>query len=257
MNPPLGYNSADVPCEDRDWKIGGSPGFLTTHWTVILSAKGPSEEARLALENLCQTYWFPLYAFIRRKGHAPPDAQDLVQGFFAHLLGQNQLSKVDRQKGKFRSFLLASLEHFISDQRDRANALKRGGGQKIISLDENTAEERYRLEGADALPPDRLFERRWALTVLEEARLRLRAEFCAAGKADLFEQLRLVEGADPAGPSQAEAARRLSMSEAAFKSASFRFRQRFRELIREEIGRTVATASEIDEEIRYLISIIG
>ncbi len=231
--------------------------FLTTHWTAVLNAKGSSAEAQGALENLCQTYWYPLYAFLRCKGQSPHDAQDLVQGFFAQLLGHNHLGKVDRQKGKFRSFLLASLEHYLSDQRDHANALKRGGGQKIVSLDEQVAEERYRLEPADPLSPDTLFERRWALTVLEEARVRLRAEFIEAGKRDLHDQLRAVESADPFGPSQAEAAQRLAMTEAAFKSANFRFRQRFRELIREEIGRTVATSSEIDDEIRHLISIVS
>lgn len=231
--------------------------FLTTHWTVVLTAKGSTEAAQVALENLCQTYWYPLYAFIRRKGCTPHDAQDMTQGFFARLLDKDYLGQVDRRKGKFRSFLLAAMDHFVSDQRDRAKALKRGGGQKVISLDEKMAEEWYQSEPKDEVSPDKLFERRWAYTLLDAARARLKTEFIAAGKRELFDELRAMETGGPNSPSGSEAAVRLCMSEAAVKSASFRFRQRYREIIREEIARTVSTSSEIDEEIRYLISVVG
>ena len=167
-----------------------------------------------ALENLCQNYWYPLYAFIRRQGYSPHDAQDLTQGYFARLLDKDYLRQVDRRKGKFRSFLLASASHFLSDERDRANALKRGGGQKVISLDEEFAEEKYRREPADSISPDQLFERRWAYTLLENARAGLRDEFGQAGKMALHDELRAMESDGPGAPTIAEAAQRLEIGRA-------------------------------------------
>jgi DNA-directed RNA polymerase specialized sigma24 family protein len=235
----------------------GAANFLTTHWTVVLDAKGSGDQAQSALENLCQTYWYPLYAFIRRQGYLPHDAQDLAQGFFERLLSKDYLRQVNREKGKFRSFLLASASHFISDERDRANALKRGGGKKLISLDEELAEQRYRLEPVNEIAPDRLFDRRWAYTLLETARANLRSEFLRAGKNELYDQLQAMESGGPDAPSVADAALKLGMSESAIKSAAFRFRQRYRDLIRDEVAKTVATSREIDDEIRHLISIVA
>src|ERR1035438_5489491 len=157
--------------------------FTTTHWSLVLNARDPSSPlATEALEKLCRTYWYPLYVYVRRQGEDDETAKDLTQGFFARLLEKNYLAQVQREKGKFRSFLLASLKHFLADERDKARAQKRGGGQPIISLDDTTAEDRYRLEPVDAMDAEKLYERRWALTVLEQARQRLKAEYDQAGK---------------------------------------------------------------------------
>jgi len=234
------------------------PGlFATTHWSVVLAAKqGDAPDARTALEKLCRTYWYPLYAYVRREGYNAPDAQDLTQEFFARLLEKDYLAQVEREKGKFRSFLLAALRHFLSDQRDRARAAKRGGGAEVLSLDAQEAEERYRLEPVDRMDAEKIFERRWAMTLLEQALTRLRDESIIAGKAELFERLRdFVAGESDVSCS--EAAVQLGQTESAVKSAVYRLRQRYRELVREEIAHTVADPAEIDEEIRYLIAVIG
>jgi RNA polymerase sigma factor (sigma-70 family) len=235
----------------------GQPLFTTTHWSVVLTAGRPeAPEAAAALESLCRTYWYPLYAYVRREGHNPADAQDLTQGFFAGLLARNSLLRVAPEKGKFRSFLLASMRHFLSDQRDRAQAGKRGGGAAILSLDAQEAEERYHLEPVERLDAERIFERRWAMTLLERALRRLRDESVAAGKTDTFEWLKdFVAGeSDLSG---GEVAARMGLTESAVKSILHRLRQRYRALVREEIGQTVADPAEIDEEIRYLIAVIG
>lgn len=242
-------------------KAPESPGtqrgvFATTHWSVVLAA-GQSENActAAALECLCRTYWYPLYAFIRREGYQAPDAQDLTQGFFSRLLAKNYLGQVDPQKGKFRSFLLAALRHFLSDQRDRDRAAKRGGGAEILSLDAQDAEERYRLEPMEQMDAQKIFERRWAITLLEQALARLRDESARAGKAELFECLRdFVAGVSEV--SYAAAAARLGQTGSAVKSALHRLRQRYHELVREEVAHTVADPAEIDAEIRYLITVI-
>lgn len=234
------------------------PGlFATTHWSVVLAAKqGDAPDARTALEKLCCTYWYPLYAYVRREGYSAPDAQDLTQEFFARLLEKDYLAQVERQKGKFRSFLLAALRHFLSDQRDRARAAKRGGGAEVLSLDAQEAEERYRLEPVDRLDAEKIFERRWAMTLLEQALTRLQDESVVAGKAELFERLRdFVAGESDV--SCREAAVQLGQTESAVKSAVHRLRQRYRELVREEIAHTVADPAEIDAEIRYLIAVIS
>ena len=231
--------------------------FATTHWSVVLAA-GQSTDAQAseALEQLCRTYWYPLNAFVRREGRSPEDAQDLTQGFFARLLEKNYLAQVERQKGKFRSFLLAALRHFLADQRDRARAVKRGGGADCLSLDAQTAEERYRLEPVDRMDAEKIYERRWAMTLLEQALTRLRDENIAAGKLELFERLRdFVAGESDI--SSAEAATQLGLTESTVKSALHRLRQRYRELVREEIAHTVADPAEIDTELRYLIAVLS
>ena len=216
-----------------------------------------SPRAAAALETLCRTYWYPLYSYVRRRGYSPEDAQDLTQGFFARLLQKNYPAEADRAKGKFRSFLLLTLNHFLLDERARAHTLKRGGGQVFISLDQPTPEDRYRLEVADNLSPETLFERRWAQTLLDQALLRLRAEFATAGKAEHYEVLKTFGPGEQTTLSYAEAAGRLGVSEGTVRMMIHRLRQRHRELVREEIAQTVSTAAEIDEELRHLIAVIS
>ncbi|HKS36028.1 MAG TPA: sigma-70 family RNA polymerase sigma factor, partial [Verrucomicrobiae bacterium] len=207
---------------------------------------------------LCRTYWFPLYAYIRRQGRNPEEASDLTQAFFERFLEKDYLRQVDRKKGKFRSFLLASLRHFLSDERDRARAAKRGGGRPLISLDQQTAEERYLLEPVDEASPDRIFERRWALTLLDQAQQRLRAECAEAGKIELYEQLTGTgSGVGKGEPTYTALGARWGITEGAVKSAAHRLRQRFHELVRDEVAQTVSDPAELDDEIRYLMAIIS
>ena len=232
--------------------------FTTTHWSLVLNARDPASPlATEALEKLCRTYWYPLYVFVRRQGEDDEAAKDLTQGFFARLLEKNYLAQVQREKGKFRAFLLASLKHYLGDERDKARAQKRGGGQPIISLDDTTLEDRYRLEPVDAMDAEKLFERRWALTLLEQAGARVRGEFVKAGKAEHYDRLKPFESGDQNSPSYAQVAAELGLTESAVKSAVFRMRQRYRELVREEVANTVESPAEVDAEIRYLISVIS
>ncbi len=231
--------------------------FATTHWSVVLAAgQEDTPQASVALEQLCRTYWYPLYAFVRRQGYSPEDAQDLTQGFFARLLEKHYLEQVEPQKGKFRSFLLAALRHFLSDQRDREHTVKRGGGLAHISLDAQDAEERYRLEPVDRLDAERIFERRWAITLLERALSRLRDENVAAGKAETFETLKDFVAGD-SDVSCDDVAARMGLSESAVKSLLHRLRVRYRALVREEIAQTVANPMEVDAEIRHLIAAVS
>lgn len=232
--------------------------FTTTHWSVVLAAgQHPSSEAAEALAQLCRTYWYPIYAFVRRKGHAAHDAQDLTQEFFARLLGRSYLSAVDPGKGRFRSFLLASLEHFLAKEWVRANRQKRGGGCAIISLDEEAAEGCYRMEPAHELTAERIFERRWAMTLLHHTLARLQEECVADGKGKLFEQVKGTLSGEKSEVSYAQAAAQLGMSEGAVKVAVHRLRRRYGELLRTEIARTVSNPEEIDEEIRYLFTALA
>lgn len=227
--------------------------FATTHWSVVMTAgQEASPQAEAALETLCRTYWYPLYAFIRRQGHSPHDAQDLTQAFFARFLEKNFLGDVQRERGKFRSFLLASLKHFLANEWDRAQAQKRGGGHAIISLDQEATEGRYRLEPPDEMTPEKIYERRWALTLLDAVLSRLRKEFVAAGKGEQFEVLRVFLSAGKDSAPYAEVAGRLGSTAESVKVAVHRLRKRYRELLRAEIAHTVASSSEVDEEIRYL-----
>ena len=229
--------------------------FAATRWTLVLSAArgGASSRAGEALAELCRIYWYPLYAFLRRQGHVSHEAEDLTQEFFTHLLGRHFLVNVDRKKGKFRSFLLASFKNFLSDQRDRATAQKRGGGQTVVSLDSMDAETRYRLEPAQDLTPEKMFEKQWALSVLEQVLSRLHAEFAAEGKAALFDALKETLTGGQTGR-YAIIASELGMTEGAVKTAAHRMRRRYRTLMREEIAQTVAGPEEIEDEIRYLLS---
>jgi RNA polymerase sigma-70 factor (ECF subfamily) len=234
------------------------PIFATTHWSVVLAAAdGQSPRAGAALETLCRAYWYPLYAFLRRDGQKPEDAEDVTQAFFARLLERNDLAQVGREKGRFRSFLLAALKHFLCDEHDKQRAQKRGGGSEVISLDAASAEERYRLEPADERSPDKLFERRWAMTVLEHAAARLRDIYSAEGNAALYDELKPFLSGDKAAPPYAEVAARRGLSESAVKSAIHRLRVRQRELIRDEVAHTVSTGGEIDDEIRHLIAVLA
>ena len=232
--------------------------FATTHWSVVLAAgQQDSPQTQAALEALCRTYWYPLYAYLRRHGYTPEDAQDLTQEFFTRLLRKNYPAQADRAKGKFRSFLLLALKHFLSDERERATAGKRGGGLALLSLDAQAPEERYRLEPADEATPETLFERRWAQTILDQAVARLRDEYATTGKGDTYAVLQAFEPGEQKTLSYTEAAARLDVSESALKSMIHRLRQRHRELVREEIAQTVTTASEIEEELRHLIAVIS
>jgi len=237
---------------------GRGTWFTTTHWSLILNAQDTSSPvAAAALEKLCRACWYPLYVYVRRQGEDEESAKDLTQGFFTRLLEKRVLAQAQREKGKFRSFLLASLKHYLSDERDKARAQKRGGGQTPVSLDDSTGEERYRLEPVDVMDAEKLFERRWALTPLGQARARLREEYLETGKSSLYERLRVFEGGDKSGPSYAQVASELGLTESGVKSAVFRLRERYRELVREEIANTVDSPGEVDGEIRHLISVIS
>ena len=236
----------------------GAGYFTETHWSVVLAAKEEgSSRAAEAMEKLCRTYWRPLYAYVRRQGHNPEEAEDLTQEFFAKLLAKDYLQHLRHQEGKFRSFLLTFVKRFLSDERDKAGAQKRGGGKTFISLDDTSAEERYLNEPRNDLSPDQIFERRWAQTVLERALNRLREEYVAGGKQALFEQLKEIQPGEHGESSYAEIGARLGLAEGTVKSAVHRLRRRLRELLREEIAQTVARPEEIDEEIRNLLAVLS
>jgi RNA polymerase sigma-70 factor (ECF subfamily) len=232
--------------------------FTTTHWSVVLEAcQVESPQGADALEQLCRTYWYPLYAFVRRKGYSPADAQDLTQDFFARLLEKKYIALADRSRGRFRTFLLTSLQHFLANEWAKAKTERRGGGHQIISWEEDEAEERYLAEPADNLAPDKIFERRWATGLLELVLARLREEYTAAAKSEQFETLKVFVWGEKSLASYAEIAGQLRMSEGAVKVAVYRLRQRYRELLRAQVARTVASESEVDEELRYLISTLS
>ena len=232
--------------------------FTNTHWSVVLAAgQGDTSQSAAALEKLCRTYWYPLYAYVRRQGQVPHDAQDLTQEFFARLLAGNYLQTVAREKGKFRSFLLAAMNHFLCDQRDRANAAKRGGGKVLILLDEEEAEGRYRADTSTPLSPDMIFEKRWATTLLQQAFEKLRQEFAASGKAEKFERLKvfLEDGTEPGD--YAKLGSELGMAANTVAAAVHRLRERYRELVRAEIAHTVATPSDVNDEMRHLLAVLA
>src|SRR6266581_3872938 len=234
----------------------GAVPFATTHWSVVLEAQGESPAAEEALEKLCRTYWRPLYSFVRRQGIRPEEAQDLTQGFFALLLERRDLNAVRKEKGRLRSYLLASIRHFLADERRRAMAIKRGKGQRLIPLEELRANERADMEPVDPLTAERIYERRWASTLLEQVLRRLKDEYRAAGNAALFDRLTQLLPDEPGAPSQADVAAQLGMTENAVRQAFHRFRQRYQSLLREEIAHTVATPGDIEDELRHLISVV-
>lgn len=232
--------------------------FATTHWSVVLSAReADSPRSGEALSRLCQTYWYPLYAFARRRGYSPFDSEDMAQEFFARLLQKNYLRAADAEKGRFRTFLLIAFKRFLANEWDRTQAKKRGGGEVHISLNTDDAEERYAIESVGSSNADALYERRWALTLLDRAMARLREEFSAAGKIKEFDHLKKFLIAQHASISYEDIAHDLGLNEGAARVAVHRLRKRYREIFREEIAATVSSPDEIDAEISYLLSVLS
>ena len=245
MTPPTGPESV-------------RQGFASTEWSLVLAARdGEPRQAQAALASLCASYWRPLYAFVRRSGYSPEDAQDLTQSFFAHLLEKHALQRVDPSFGRFRAFLLASIKNFLTNEWRRDNALKRGGGVNLVSLDDiDHAERAWTAEPLEAMTPDRVYERGWALALLGRAAARLEAEFLAAGKSHIFGRLKPYLTGDGSA-SYTEVAAALEMNEVTVRVSVHRMRGRFRDLLREEIGQTLADPGDtdaIDEELRFLLT---
>jgi DNA-directed RNA polymerase specialized sigma24 family protein len=230
--------------------------FTTTHWSVVLEAQGRSAAAQEALEKLCRTYWRPVYVFIRRQGTRTEEAEDLTQGFFSLLLERRDFDAVRKEKGRLRSYLLTSLKHFLASEQRRAMTAKRGKGQRLIPLEELSANERLEIEKADSVSADRLYERRWALTLMEQVLRRLKDEYYAAGNAVLFDSLKQLLPDEPGAPSRPEIASQLGMTDNALRQAFHRFRHRYQLLLREEISHTVAVASDVEDELRHLITVL-
>jgi RNA polymerase sigma factor (sigma-70 family) len=228
--------------------------FDTTHWSVVLQAGGSDSPAATdALATLCRAYWFPLYAYVRRQGHTIEDAQDFTQEFFTRLLERKSVRLADRNRGRFRTFLLTSLKHFLINEWRKVNCEKRGGGQQVISLDAEATETRFLAEPADGRTPDKAFDRRWAMVVLDRVLNQLQAEFAAGERGRLFEALKSCLTGDDNESSYAEIGRRLEMTEGNIKVTVHRLRQRYRELLKQEISMTVDGPEAVDEEIRHLI----
>jgi RNA polymerase sigma-70 factor (ECF subfamily) len=235
-----------------------APNFALTRWSVVLAAaNSDSVSARDALENLCRAYWPPLYAFVRRQGYSPADGQDLTQEFFTRLLAKNYLGAVNPAKGRFRSFLLASMKHFLANEWDKAKTAKRGGGAVLVPISTDAAETACGVDPADQSTPEKLYERQWAVTLLENVLTRLRGEHVRGGKAELFEQLKGTLTGERTSLPYAQIADRLGMSEVAVKVTVHRLRQRYREILREEIAHTVSTLDQVEDEIRALFSALS
>ena len=232
----------------------GPAPFTTTHWSVVLEAQGESPAAQEALENLCRTYWRPIYGFVRREGAKPEEAKDITQGFFLVLLERKDFSSVRQEKGRLRSFLLASLKHFMANERRDAATLKRGGGRMLLPLDGIESYDVSDVDRGDMLSPDLLYDRRWAFTVLDRVFARLREESQKSLNPPLLQRLNTLLSDEPDRPSQGEIAREFGMTENAVKQAFHRLRQRYRQLLREEVAHTVATPAEIEHELRHLIA---
>jgi RNA polymerase sigma factor (sigma-70 family) len=232
--------------------------FATTHWSVVLAAgDSTSPQASASLEKLCRTYWYPLYVYVRRRGFKHEDSQDLTQAFFAHLLRQDFLDGVGPEKGRFRSFLLACLKHFVVDEWEKARTAKRGGNCPALPLDMEKAEERYQLEARVEANPDSLFERRWALDLLERVLDRLRQEAADSARRAVFDELECCLLGDRPTETYAQLGARLGLSETAVKVTVHRLRQRYRELLREEVAHTVTCPEELEAEMRYLLEVVS
>jgi len=232
--------------------------FTTTHWSVVLEAQGESPAAQEALEKLCRTYWQPIYGFVRRQGVGSEEAKDLTQEFFALLLERRNLNAVRQEKGRLRSYLLASLKYFLANEHNRATAIKRGAGQRLIPLEDLCERERVGFEPSDTLAADQIYERRWALSVLDQVLARLRSEYRVAGptSAGLFDQLEKSLTDEPDRPSPADTAQEFGMTVSAVRQASYRLRQRYRQVLREEVAHTVMLPGDIDDEVRHLITVL-
>lgn len=247
----MSFGSTTAPPGSNAW-------FGTTHWSVVLSAQDAHcPRSREALESLCGTYWYPLYSYARRAGHSPPEAEDLTQGFFARLLEKDYLKAAAREKGRFRTFLLVALKRYLANEWDRQHAQKRGGFAPVVLIDQEMAESRFASEPAHNLSPDVLFDRQWAMTLLERTMTQLQEEYVASGRAKLFEYLRNCVAKDESALPYAEIAGRLKLTEAAVKMAVHRLRVRYREILQHEIAQTVSTPEEIEEEIRHLFAAFG
>lgn len=232
-----------------------APGdiFATTRWTVVLAAgRRHAPQADRALEELCRAYWFPLYAYVRRRGYAKADAEDLVQAFFERFLSKNYLQGLSAERGRFRAFLLASLKNFLANEWKKSQRLKRGGGDTVLSLDWESADTKFQVASTTEPSPDKAFDREWAVTLLAQVIERLQAEFAAEGKARQFEQLKVFLTAGKGAVPHADVARSLSMDEGAVRVAVHRLRKRYRELLRDEIADTLADSAQVDEEMRAL-----
>jgi RNA polymerase sigma-70 factor (ECF subfamily) len=257
-NPAMSSDPCTTPGLAGEQRAEPRPVFVTTHWSVVLSAQQHnSPQSAEALESLCRTYWYPLYAFVRRQGYSSHDAQDLTQGFFARLLEKDYLKSVNQEKGRFRTYLIVALKRFLANESDRERALKRGGGQNVLSLDTETAENRYRVEPAQGETADRIYERRWALTLLDRTLTRLQEEFAASGKADEFNHLKSCLTSERGSVPYSELAQALGQAEGTVRVAAHRLRKRYREVFREEIAHTVADPKEVEDEIRYLMSVLS
>jgi RNA polymerase sigma factor (sigma-70 family) len=257
--PTLPAEQAGVmsPLQDNESHADGGQ-FNTTHWSVVLLAgESQAPQAEAALDTLCRTYWYPLYAYVRRRGHSPEDAQDLTQEFFARLFEKKYLKLATQERGKFRSFLLKSLQHFLVNEWVRGQAQKRGGGQKLLSLDEETVERLYLQEPSDDVSAESLYDKRWAVALVDRAMSRLGVDYAAAGKREFFEKLKPLLLSEGSAEAYCELAGPLGISEGAVKVAAHRLRLRFREAVRLEIAQTVATPAEVDEELRCLMSALS
>jgi len=237
----------------------GGAAFNTTHWTLVLRAResDPTERAREALSDFCESYWPPLYTFLRLRGHASPEAQDLVQGFFAHLLEKNTLSRADKEKGRLRTFLLGSLQNFLCNEYDRARTLKRGGGHRIVSIDEQLSEAEASMLETAHLSDSRAYDLAWASNIVKRAWQHLQNAFEAEGKAEWLEVLRpFVTGSGRTAPNQQEAAKKLGVSIATLRTWLWRLRQRYREALRMEVASTVSDPADVDQELHYLYQML-
>ncbi len=239
----------------KSYSVSGAGRFATTHWSVVLQAGQPGAPGyQQALETLCRGYWFPLYAYLRRHGYDSHQAEDYTQAFFCKVLEKQVLRLADSKRGRFRSFLLATLKNFLADEHDRARAQKRGGGRKLLSIDFNEAENQYALEPADRLSPEKLFDKSWALTVLERTMACLKTELAGKNKKELFDHLKIYLTAEKGSIPYRDTAAELNMTEAAVRTAVHRLRRHYRKSLRDEIAQTVTTEDQIDEEIDDLFA---
>jgi RNA polymerase sigma factor (sigma-70 family) len=246
----------NAPDDQHD--LRPAPGFATTHWSVVLEAgRTHRPDADRSLTALCESYWYPLYAYVRRRVKDPGEAQDLTQEFFARLLEKDLLASATPDRGRFRSFLLTAMKHFLANEWNKAHTQKRGGRRLVLSLDFDSGDSRYGLEPAHELTPERLYERKWALTLLDRVLGRLREEYQARGKAAHFERLRPFISGSRTEAAYADAAQELGVSAGAAKVAAHRLRKRYRDLLRDELAQTVADPADIDDEIAWLFQALG